>query len=340
MATASDTTNLSGLLAQVDKHIQQKERSEAFKILNELRVNFRGSEADQLRIATGFGKIGEWSVAGEIRRGIAAKHPDDFSLRLAVFEARVRNKRNPDFDVVDLDKLMSSRDADAACWNHAAHLYADLGFWRKSLKAATKCVDLSKRDPRYMEFYIAVLANLRKFRTARAELRALLARSDIKPGLLRECGDLALRIRDKPLAMKFAEAQYLADKTNQYAIIYLARYCRLARHEERARELLTGLWAAQGKSPTLPHHLWMPLAQQLYDVGCTKIAKEVALQIVARNPDNRDAQALVAAIKYLEERGAGDILNRPPVGRKGGLLTWLGLQVLRASEWVNVWHGR
>jgi thioredoxin-like negative regulator of GroEL len=124
---------------------------------------------------------------------------------------------------------------------------------------------------------------------------------------------LAVNLPDWQLALQFAEAQFQCEPTDPEGILYFARHLRMAGDRDRAQSLLASLFHAERRSPSISSEQWLQLAQELYDVGDSKLTKEAVTEVLAREPNSEAARTLAASTVQLEKlRKTGAVA--PPRG--------------------------
>jgi len=287
------------LFSLVDLYQQVNDRRRAFRKLMDLAAACVNSPEDLRKVADYSAKLNEVAFALDIRERLLQSAPQDYRLALDVVEARIPSDKMTAH--AELKQIMSRRDLPSVAWEQASRLYGGLSDTDAALQAITKAVSLPDASPAARHRLAAMLGQKGQTRRARRELAALLAESRADPSRLRAAADLALILRDRKLAQKFAEAQFQRAPTDPECILYLARHSRLAGDLSRAKQLLSSLLQAERLAPSMSGQQWIKLAQELYDAGNISLAKEAVVEAVAREPKSAVARKLAATIALREK---------------------------------------
>jgi tetratricopeptide (TPR) repeat protein len=298
------SVRVSVALALADVYRQLGDRPSAYRKLVDLSQACADSPDDLRRIAHHFVRLGECSVALEIRERLLQAAPRDYLLALDVIELRMvsTSKRAAAFNY--LNKIMGAADVPSTAWLRAAQLYRKFGDRRAALRSVRKAIELDESRTEARQLLADILMHSGRRRSARKELAILLVESGHDPSRLRALGDMAFSLPDRKLAGKFAEAQFQIEPTNPECILYLARYLRVLGERSRAQQLLSSLFDAERQSLTISDKQLVRLAQELFDVGDLTLTKQAIGEVVARGATNAVTRDLSAAIALLERSGS------------------------------------
>jgi tetratricopeptide (TPR) repeat protein len=300
------------LFGLIDCYQRLGDRANAFRKMMDLRQICADSPEDLRRVAACFVELGEFSIALDIRKRLLRSAPGDYWLALDVVDVKTRipiakDKKRADVEFKkirsELTEIMKAPELPSAVWERASHLYENLGDMDAALGAIRNAVE--GREPGFETRHrlVELLGRKGQRRSARHELEGLFVEYLKDPKRLRRLGKLALWLRDRKLAQKFAEAQFECEPTNPEGILYLARQLRMVGNRTRAQRLLCDLFQAERRSPYISDQQWVRLAQELYDVGDITLAKEAIVEAVAREPNSAAVRTLAATFALAEKLG-------------------------------------
>jgi len=314
------SARVSVQLGLVNAYRRLGDRPNAFQKLLALVQNRADSAEDLRAVADSFDQLGEVAYAVDIRKRLLRSTPGDHLLALDVLDAEARiplDKMRAYYRLKklhsELDGIMRVPDLPAAVWERASHVYEQLGDVDSALRAIRKALGARAGRAGAQQRLAALLARKGLTRSARQELAALLPQCRQDPSRLRVLGGLAVNLPDWQLALQFAEAQFQCEPTDPEGILYFARHLRMAGDRDRAQSLLASLFHAERRSPSISSEQWLQLAQELYDVGDSKLTKEAVTEVLAREPNSEAARTLAASTVQLEKlRKTGAVA--PPRG--------------------------
>jgi tetratricopeptide (TPR) repeat protein len=300
------------LFQLIELYQRLNDRSSAFRKAMDLTPICADSPDNLHRVAACFVSLGEFRFALEIRERLLRAAPHDYLLALDVVEAKAQIPTNKKRSRAVLDKvrfelttIMKAPNLPPTAWERAARLYEELDDLDAALQATRKVVESGDSGAAARERLARLLVRKNMLREARHELAILLVERAKEPNRLRALGDLALTLPDRPLAMKFAEAQFECEPTNPECILYLARQLRMDGDLIRAQHLLSSLFHAERESPSISDRQWVRLAQELHDVGDTSHTQEAIAEALKREPHNKVLRNLSLTTALLEKIGAG-----------------------------------
>jgi tetratricopeptide (TPR) repeat protein len=279
----------------------RQDRRNSFRKLAALAEDCKGSPAALLRIGDMLMEIGETSFALEIRRRLLRTDPTSSLYRMNVLESEILGGQEG--AIGKLDALLQADIEDPAIWERASHIYELREQPQLALRAIQAAVKLRKDSVSARQRLIHLLLTQRNLRAARAELRKVLAEGTCSSAALRHFGSQAVTCNDPALVMEFAEAQHRPNRLDPEAILYLANACRVAGDAERARQLLTALFESERRFATLSEDQLARLAQELLEVEGSRMAKETAIEVLARNPNSEAARRVKTSVEFYEKHG-------------------------------------
>ena len=288
------------LFSLVDLYQELGDRPNGFRTLKDLATTCADSPVDLRRVADYCVRLREIAFALEIRERLLRNAPRDYLLALDVVAARIPSDRHRARS--DLKTIMGASDLPPACWERASYLYERLDEAGAALRAIAKAVAFRTSGPGVRHRLAVLLARKGQTRRARAELTTLLAEGRADPSRLRASGELAFNLGDRQLAQRFAEAQFQLAPTDPVSVLYLARQLRIVGDRNGAELLLSALFVAERRSPSLSGQQWAKLAQELYAIGEITRAIEAVAEAMAREPDGAVARKLADRIAMVERR--------------------------------------
>jgi tetratricopeptide (TPR) repeat protein len=298
------------LFGLVDCYRGRGDRASAFRTLMDLAQTCIGSREDLLRVAAWFVKIGECSMALDIRRRLLQSSPGDHWLALDIVDVKVRllNEKkgaHSEYKRIrsELTEIMKAPDLPATAWERASHLYESLGDKDAALRAIRRAAKGLESTFKMRYRLIVLLRRKRRRRSARRELEALFVKCRKDSRRLRMLGKLALWVGDRQLAQEAAEAQLECEPPNPEGILYVARQLRIVGDRIRAQSLLSNLFHAEQRSPFISEQQWVGLAQELYRNGDITLAKEAIAKIAGRLPNDQVVRTLATRIALTEKQG-------------------------------------
>ncbi len=298
------------LFGLVDCYLGRSDRANAFRTLVDLAQTCIDNREDLLRVAAWFVKLGECSMALDIRQRLLQTSPNDHGLALDIVDVKVRllnEKKGAPTEYkrirTELTEIMKAQHLPATAWERASQLHELLG----DMDAALRAIRRAAKDPestfkmRYR--LIVLLRRKRRWRGARRELRALFVTCGKDSRRLRMLGKLALWVGDRQLAQNTAEALLECKPPNVGGILHVARQLRIAGDQRRPRSLLSNLFDAEQRSPFISEKQWIGLAQELYRIGDITLAKEAIAKVAGRSSDEQVVRTLASRIALTEKLG-------------------------------------